>query len=517
MVKLSNLGKYELIKRIAVGGMSEIFLASQGGLEGFERAVIVKCIREDLDAEPEVAEMFLDEARIAACLKHPNIVHLYDVGRDRDVAYLAMEYVFGRDMLEVCNRARALGVEIPVQVLVKMMCDVLAALHYAHFVAEFEDRPLNVIHRDVSPQNIMVSFDGVTKLGDFGIAKASARLSETRAGVLKGKYAYMSPEQVRGKPLDHRTDQFSLAVVFYEALTATRLFQRDTEYSTMEAVDRCEVPPPRILRKDIPRRLARVLRKAMRKNPRRRFSSAKEMERALHKLLRGSGVEQSERVASFMHQLFSTELEARDRAIAGASENDRLLIMSTGFELIGERPAASDLLPDPPLAQQRYQQILAERQGQITVVTGQPAGANTDKLHEQTTTPRAQARAGGPLSNWRVALAVFAGVLLLTLVLLVTFAGGQKATVGPPRRGEPRPLRPAAREGIDGLLSVSVAPHVKVTIDGRYLGDGAFRDHPLKAGIHHVQLFDSHKGKRRTLTVRIVPDRTKLLAPMDFQ
>ncbi|RME21640.1 MAG: serine/threonine protein kinase [Deltaproteobacteria bacterium] len=512
MAKLTTLGKYQLIKRIAIGGMSEIFLASQGGLRGFERAVVVKCIREDLEAEPEVEQMFLDEARIAACLKHPNIVHLYDVGRDKGTAYLAMEYVFGRDLMDICTRARALGKQIPVPVLVKMMCDVLAALHYAHFVAEYQDKPLHVIHRDVSPQNIMVSFDGVTKLGDFGIAKASARLSQTRAGVLKGKYAYMSPEQVRGKPLDHRTDQFSLAVVFYEALTGTRLFQRDTEFSTMEAVDRCHVPPLKVLRKDVPRRLVRVLRKAMRKNPRRRFSSAKEMERALHKLLVGSPVEQTERVAAFMRELFTEELKQRERAIARATGNDRDILMSTGFELIGI-DGGQDLVPDPPLAEELYERIVSEKQQEPTAIQAEPLDGK-GVVSDTVSTQPAGKSARKKRSEWALAVAVFLAVLLAGLLLLNHLEGQKPAPGGP---GVPMAMKPAARAGLDGLLSVSVAPHVEVYIDGKLHTTGAFRDHPLPAGHHTVKMVDKRRSRSRSFEVDIVADRPYLLAPMDFQ
>ncbi len=539
MSKQYTLGKYELIKRIAVGGMSEIYLASQGGLEGFDRAVIVKCIREDLDTENEVKEMFIDEARIAACLKHPNIVHLYDVGRDGDTAYLAMEYIFGRDMMSICDRARFLGRELPVQVLAKIMCDVLAGLHYAHVVAEFEDRPLHVIHRDVSPQNILLSFDGITKLVDFGIAKATARLSETRAGILKGKYAYMSPEQVRGKPLDHRSDQFSLAVVFYEALTHTRLFQRDTDYSTMEAVDRCEIPPIKVLRKDIPRRLLRVLRKAMRRNPKRRFSSAKEMERSLHKLLRGSGVEQTERVSDFVRGLFSTELHARDRAIEGSSGDERDLILSTGFEMISEKGTLVRAAPEPPLAVQRYEEILSERQAASTEikakllgtratprVKGTRSGAGEDEVttdqhgslmaasEESTVTGKRYSKL---LNDWRFLVLIFAAVMVVALFILLSFGEQRKIEVPLPDMGQPQPMHTRARPGLDGTLSVSVNPRVTVTIDGENMGKGAFQRHPLEMGLHKINLNDTRSGKTRELRVNIRADKDFLLSPMDYQ
>ncbi len=521
MSRLTSLGKYQLVKRIAVGGMSEIFLATQGGLDGFERAVVVKCIREDLDTENEVKDMFLDEARIAACLNHPNIVHLYDVGRDGEIAYLAMEYIFGRDLLVLASRARALHLDIPIRVIVKIMCDALAGLHYAHQVARYEEKPLAVIHRDVSPQNILVSFDGVTKMLDFGIAKASTRLSQTRAGVLKGKYAYMSPEQVRGKDLDHRSDQFSLAVVFYEILSGTRLFQRETDYSTMKAVDACDVPPLQMLRKDVPRRLARVLQKAMRKNPKKRFTSAKEMERSLHRMLKGSGLEQSEKVSVFIRLVFAADLTARDQAIREATDRERELILSTGFEMLNECDTQINSAPEAPLANQRFEQILLERQASSTKIQVQPLAGQSGGTAATAPQQAALAEETGehrlPLkADWRSLVLLAAIVAVVGLFLLVTFSGPETLPV-PGAQDEPRPVQSPARSGLDGFLSVSVSPNVAVEIDGQNLGPGAFRRHILERGIHKVKLINTRSGGSRMFTVRIKADTEFILSPAGYQ
>ena len=570
---LKSLGKYQLIKRIAIGGMSEIFLASQGGLHGFERAVILKRIREDLDAEQEVQEMFLDEARIAACLKHANIVHLYDVGRDEGVAYLAMEYIFGRDLMQVAERVRLHDMQLPVWFVLKVMIDSLAGLHYAHEVAEFEDKKLKVIHRDVSPQNIIISFDGVSKVLDFGIAKAEARMNKTQAGVLKGKYAYMSPEQVRGKPMDHRSDQFSMAVVFYEILTGTRLFQRDTDYSTMEAVDQCEIPPIRVLRKDVPRRLVRVLRKATRRNPKRRFASCKDMEQALHKLLRGSPVEQSMQMSVFMKDLFAHELEARERVIAEADEMQREILLKTGFEMALENTSRGRKAKAAPSAARRYQEILAAKEAkknpdkvptllpdenlpeeQDTFYDGVAQQRGQQQDEPASTSTQASMRAMGqaptrpprsrpktppktppkPLpksrpeptelppedvaslfSDWRVLLLVFVLVLGLGFLAMQTFVEEEVAipalSIGD--NGLPNEARP----GLDGFLSVSVRASVEVLVDGKSLGLGAFRNQPLTKGKHGVTLRDTNTGKKTHRSVEIVPNGEKLLAPQDWQ
>ncbi|MBW2702483.1 MAG: serine/threonine protein kinase [Deltaproteobacteria bacterium] len=559
---LKSLGKYQLIKRIAVGGMSEIYLSSQGGLHGFERAVILKRIREDLDAEQEVQEMFLDEARIAACLKHANIVHLYDVGRDNGVAYLAMEYIFGRDLMQVAERARLVDMQLPVWFVLKVMIDSLAGLHYAHEVAEFEDKKLKVIHRDVSPQNIIISFDGVSKILDFGIAKAEARMNKTQAGVLKGKYAYMSPEQVRGKPMDHRSDQFSMAVVFYEILTGTRLFQRDTDYSTMEAVDQCEIPPIRVLRKDVPRRLVRVLRKATRRNPKRRFASCKDMEQALHKLLRGSPVEQTMQMSAFMRDLFANELEARERVIAEADDMQREILLKTGFEMALENTSRGRKAKAAPSAARRYEEILAAKEAkknpdkvpallpdenlpedQDTFYDGvaqqrgqqqdEPVSTSTQASmramgQAPTRPPRPRPRpkprpeptelppeeVGGLFSDWRVLLVVFALVLGLGFLGMQFFE--EEAAIPAPSIGD-NGLPNEARPGLDGFLSVSVRASVEVLVDGKSLGLGAFRNQPLTKGKHTVIIRDTNTGKKTERSVEIVPNGEKLLAPQEWQ
>jgi serine/threonine protein kinase len=512
MVRLKRLGKYELIKRLAVGGMAEIYLASQGGLHGVERAVIVKCIRRDLDTEREVLDMFLDEARIAACLKHPNIVHLYDVGEEQGIPYLAMEYVFGRDLGQICDRARMLGMELPVPFIVKVMCDALAGLYYAHFTAEYEDRPLNVIHRDISPQNLLVSFDGVAKVVDFGIAKAASRLSKTQAGVLKGKYAFMSPEQVLGEPLDHRSDQFSVSVLTYEAITGTRLFLRDKDYNTMEAVDACEIPPIRLLRKDVPRKLARAINRALKHSPKKRHRSCRDMERAFDKVLHGSNVERTEVVASFMRKLFADELVARDRAISHAQGTERDLLTFSGFEMLDSLDAKAgeeQAVPPAPIAALRVEEILNERQGKQT------------QLHGTALSKSGKASKSSWYSDWRFLILVFTVVMLLCFYLLVSTEKSPGDPESSNSRLERRPLKQtesiARKKEQVGFLSVSVRPSVQVMIDGENLGKGAFRKRNLSPGHHEVELSDKNSGQQESFSVDIERGDEFILDPSSWQ
>src|SRR5688572_3629135 len=245
--------------------MADIYLAQEVGPRGYERTVVVKTIRADLVDEEDLISMLMEEARIASCLRHDNIVELYEVGEEAGTHFLAMEFVFGRDLGQIRDRCLDLGQRFPYEHIATIVCDVLDALYYAHHKATYQGKPLAVIHRDVSPQNIIIGFDGSVKLLDFGLAKAAAQLSRTRAGVLKGKYAYMSPEQVNFEGVDQRADIFSAGTVLWEMLTQRRLFFRASDYETVKAVMACVVPFPRAIRNDIPWHLSWVAYRALRR------------------------------------------------------------------------------------------------------------------------------------------------------------------------------------------------------------------------------------------------------------
>ncbi len=305
-----RFGKYTLIDRIAVGGMAEIFLARQAGLEGFEKTIVIKRIRPHLSKQSNFVKMFLNEAKLAAQLNHPNIVQIYDLGRIGESYFIAMEYIFGRDMRRIIPKADALGIPFPMVYALKIASSVCEGLYYAHARTDMYGNALNIVHRDVTPENIFVSFDGTVKVLDFGIAKAANQIEQTRAGEIKGKLSYMSPEQCMGKPLDNRSDIFSLGVVLYEWLTGFKLFTGDSEVAILKSITEGKIYAPSYFKADIPEGVEAILMKALEKDREKRYQTAWEMQYDLDQFLSQYEFTPSNiHLSNFLKQLFNDELE----------------------------------------------------------------------------------------------------------------------------------------------------------------------------------------------------------------
>ena len=268
-------GKYELLERIASGGMAEVYRARARGVAGFEKILVIKKLAERLASNKEFTELFIDEARIAVQLQHPNIVQVFELDAVDGTYYMAMEYVQGLDLARLLLRSRANGT-FPTSLALHVSGEVLKALQFAHTRHDEAGRPLRIVHCDISPQNVLISSAGEVKLTDFGISRASFQ-ARSKHEVVRGKHAYMSPEQVEGKALDARTDLFSLGIVLYETLTGRRLFKARTKEETLDRVRRAEVPSPRAYRADISEDLEWLLLKSLARNPEDRFQSAAEM------------------------------------------------------------------------------------------------------------------------------------------------------------------------------------------------------------------------------------------------
>ena len=281
-----SFGNYRLLRRLARGGMAEVFLARQQGVEGFERRVAIKRILPHLSDSAEFRTMFLDEARLAAQLSHPNIIHIYDFGKVEDYYFIAMEYVDGVDLGRLIKQARTLPV--PFEIVARIMADICAGLHYAHNITDGAGKRLNVVHRDVTPQNVLVTYDGIVKVVDFGIAKATWQASRTRPGVVKGKYAYMSPEQVEGRALDARSDIFSVGICLYELLTGMPLYRRDNVTEAMKEIRDGKPIHPEQHRSDIPSEIIVVLKRALSTSRDDRYPTAASMQLDLERYLKAA-------------------------------------------------------------------------------------------------------------------------------------------------------------------------------------------------------------------------------------
>jgi serine/threonine protein kinase len=301
-------GPYRLIDRVAVGGMAEVFKAKRSGVEGFEKVVAVKRILPHLSDNQEFVDMFVDEAKMVAGLTHPNIVQIFDLGKIDKSYYIAMEYVHGHDLRTILKRAKEKGMRMPLDLSLHIVKEVCASLEYAHRKKDDKGRPMQIVHRDVSPQNIMISFEGDVKLTDFGIAKAATKASNTDRGALRGKLLYMSPEQAWGKPIDRRSDLFSLGIVLYEMVTDQKPFLGgSTELSILEAVRQGEIARPRSINPRIPESLENVVLKALAKDADERYQDAGEMHRGLERVLRERQPPAAGELARLLEVLFDRE------------------------------------------------------------------------------------------------------------------------------------------------------------------------------------------------------------------
>ncbi|NVB85471.1 MAG: serine/threonine protein kinase [Kofleriaceae bacterium] len=300
-----TLGKYEIVRELATGGMARIYLARVRGTAGFEKNVVLKCILPHLAADNAFVTMFLDEARLAATLRHSNIADVIDVGIEDGTYFFAMEYVNGQNARSVRLRAKDTNLPIPLEVAVAIVAGTASALEHAH-TRESTHGPLELVHRDVSPSNILVSYEGAIKLVDFGIARATSRVSaKTRPGIRKGKTPYLSPEQCRGHAIDRRSDLFSLGTVLYELATGTRPFRGNSDFEVMEAIVDAKPAPPSTLVPTLPARLDDIVIKLLARAPAVRFQSAAELLEALDDLVASQGLRTTAHVvARYMHDLY---------------------------------------------------------------------------------------------------------------------------------------------------------------------------------------------------------------------
>lgn len=353
-----KVGKYEILTRLSVGGMAELFLAFTAGPGGFRKFVALKTILPDIKKDESFVKMFLDEARITAALSHANIGQVYDLGIEAGELYLAMEFISGLNLEQVQKTLAKKGEKMPLGFACAAIRDSAMALHYAHNFVDPAGKPSPVVHRDVSPKNVMVTYQGAVKVIDFGIAKAKGRLNRTQVGMVKGTSGYMSPEQVRGQPLDGRSDLFSVGVMLFEFLTGQRLFNLPSDAAMMMAIADANIPDPRSINPEIPKPLADVVMKALAREKEERFATGKELAKAVEaaasKLLFDE-----EQNAEFIQKLFAEKMEKTRQLLEIASrpvEADEALLNEVAGAIAseeGDKTPAPKKAVTPPRASNR--------------------------------------------------------------------------------------------------------------------------------------------------------------------
>ena len=311
-----QVGRYSVVRHLASGGMAELYIARQEAMGGFEKPVVLKVLQPRYARNPRVVSMFLDEARLAAKLNHASIVHVYDVADEAGMKYIAMEYIHGETVADIVKRGLAVNKYLPLEHAVYIASETAAGLAYAHERRDPDGQVWRIVHRDVSPTNILVNYEGQTKIVDFGIARAQDELRE-EAGILPGKASYMSPEQVRGQGADNRSDVFALGIILYELTLCQRLY-RGAPDAVMKRIVTENVAPPTAIRRDYPAALELVVMRALEKRPEDRYQSAEELRHDLEEFLDESGLRTgNRRLALYMNELFAQEGPGATAGVTG--------------------------------------------------------------------------------------------------------------------------------------------------------------------------------------------------------
>lgn len=526
-----ELGRYRLLRRIAAGGMAEIWLAIQRGPHGFEKTAVLKVILPTLSENREFIQMFLDEARLAAGLDHDNIVRIYDFGEVEGRFFIAMEHLPGEDLASVISNSRQQQRPISLEAACDIIVRASAGLQFAHDLVDSTGAPLNVVHRDVSPSNIIVTYHGRVKVVDFGIARAASNITKTAAGVLKGKLAYVSPEQATGEPLDRRSDVFALGTVLYELLTLTRPFKRENELATLKAVLEEEIAPPSRHRAEVPPALDAIILKAMARDRSRRFQSAAELAEALSTWLVSQGsLPQDRTLATMLAERFDEErrngklriakpvLEPSARTPSQLKNLPAILtpIRSGDWPVHGERPATESINPTVELdaldlvdvevvdAQRRLTRSALKPAitAMVVLMVGVASFVRFVACHVEPAGPVELNRPDAALPVAEV-LKVDGGVLtdeaprsqVIGIDAAVPVSAPVQEVIAP--KGSSRPSVPKGR------LTLDTEPYTQVFIRGKRVGDTPLVEHPLPVGIHTVTLINEEWGIKQTIEVEV--------------
>lgn len=531
-----RFGKYYLLNKIALGGMAEIFRAKTIGAEGFEKELVIKRILPHFTEDESFRSMFIDEARLAARLQHANIVQVFDFDLQDGMYYIAMEYVEGKDLKKIQDTARKSEKKLSVGQVVWIIAEACKGLDHAHKYRH-RNEPMHIVHRDVSPHNIMVSFNGEVKIMDFGIAKAASRYTKTRAGTVKGKCAYMSPEQAKGAELDGRSDMFGLAVVAWELLTDKRLFAGETDFETLSNVLKCEVTPASAHNPDVPPELDEILLKALAREPEERYASCGALHDALNRFYFTHVKHADEgRLEPFMRDLFATDIQA----LAQMQAQEKTVYITAASNPAMVPPGDDENAPT--LAMPADKAFMLNDAATVAVDAaslGPPRTTGTSRAVGRGPDTGTMATGGTGTSTGMpprrsAAVYVLVGLLAVAVALVAVFlwleygsngeaatggaATAQKGAPAPAPGGEvPREDAPAPKEPRTGTLTVVAVPsEAKVFVDDQPLEGGALPDVELG---RTLTIRAEHEGSRieQVVTMSSVAQTVKLEVPVATQ
>jgi serine/threonine-protein kinase len=516
-------GRYTLLRRIAQGGMAQIYLAVQRGPHGFEKVAVLKVILPELTHNEDFVRMFLDEARIAANLDHNNVVRVYDFGEINKQYFIAMEHLPGEDLASVLQAQRKAQRRTPFDVAADIVAHAATGLHFAHELKDPRGRLLNVIHRDVSPSNVIVTYHGTVKLVDFGIARAETNLTKTEAGTLKGKVAYCSPEQAQGEPLDRRSDIWALGTVLHELITGVRVFRRESDLKSLEAVAHDPVPSTRELRPDVPEELDRIALKAMARPLDERYQSAAEMADDLAAFLVGMGYVRTERkLGEYMTGLFDAERRDAKLLISQAQAVDGGPVLATPSQLKHLPAHLSPIRSNPTLpamdalgaeGRTTVEPTQARRARQRTLLLGilgvvlAFAGVTAAWLVGRSQAPHIIAIAPTPAPAPSPAPAP-APTPEPAKPEPAPAPAPQPAVAAAPEPAPAQGSKPKAAPKAKGKLTIDSSPWSEVFLNGKKLGDTPLVDYPMPAGIHVLKLVNEDKGLKGSIEVEIQAGKT---------
>ncbi|AUX35349.1 MULTISPECIES: serine/threonine-protein kinase [Sorangium] len=344
---MSEQQRYRVIKRLASGGMAEVFVAESAGIEGFKKQVAIKRVLPQLSKKEQFIAMFLDEARLSAHLSHSNVVSVFDIGVGDGTYFIVMEYVDGADLRALLEHQKKVGRPMSVEVAAFMAAKMCQGLAYAHDLATADGKPLQIVHRDITPANVLITRYGEVKIVDFGLAKASSQLAESDAGIIKGKFGYLAPETVLEQGVDQRVDIFALGIILWEMLAGRRLFLGDSDYITVRLVRDAVVPSLQQINGEVPRELEQIIRRALARDPAARYHTARELGRDLTRFLYRFGRPVSE---DDVAELVERAKGGPARAVDGTQKIAELIdMMLLEFKSLTKEPTSSgsglNLLP----------------------------------------------------------------------------------------------------------------------------------------------------------------------------